>query len=76
VFDSTSLLTFVVDLISICVRVRDSNLWRFLTKGKLETRKKTMSLKFDLWITCEGLIATLDRRRSPQRGVGIVRITG
>jgi hypothetical protein len=39
VFDSTSLLTFVVDLISICVRVRDSNLWRFLTKGKLETRK-------------------------------------
>jgi hypothetical protein len=34
-----------------CVRVRDSKLWRFLTKGKLEIRKKTVVLKFDLWIT-------------------------
>jgi hypothetical protein len=33
------------------VRVRDSNLWRFLTKGILEKRKKNMVLKFDLWIT-------------------------
>jgi hypothetical protein len=33
------------------VRVRDSNLWRFLTKGILEKRKKTVVLKFDLWIT-------------------------
>jgi hypothetical protein len=32
-----------------------------------------MILKFDLWITCEGLSATLDRRRSPQRGIGISR---
>jgi hypothetical protein len=31
--------------------VRDSKLWRFLTKGKLEIRKKTVVLKFDLWIT-------------------------
>jgi hypothetical protein len=33
------------------VRERDSDLWRFLTKGKLEIRKKTEVLKFDLWIT-------------------------
>jgi hypothetical protein len=31
-----------------CVSVRDSTLWRFLTKGKLEIRKKTVVLKFDL----------------------------
>jgi hypothetical protein len=58
------------------VWVRDSNLWRFLTKGILEKRKKIMVLKFDLWITWEGLSAILDRRRSPQRGVGIGRTTG
>jgi hypothetical protein len=33
------------------VRVRDSNLWRFLTKGILEKRKKVVVLKFYLWIT-------------------------
>jgi hypothetical protein len=33
------------------VRVRGSNLWRFLTKGILEKRKKIVVLKFDLWIT-------------------------
>jgi hypothetical protein len=32
-------------------RVRGSNLWRFLTKGILEKRKKTVVLKFDLWST-------------------------
>jgi hypothetical protein len=30
------------------VRVRDSNLWRFLTKGILVKRKKIVVLKFDL----------------------------
>jgi hypothetical protein len=54
-----------------CVRVRDSKLWRFLTKRIIEKRKKTVVLKFDLWITWEGLSAILDQRRSPQRGVGI-----
>jgi hypothetical protein len=44
---SLTLLVLVINL----VRVRDSNLWRFLTKGILEKRKKTMVLKFDLWIT-------------------------
>jgi hypothetical protein len=38
-------------LVINCVRVRDSNLWRFHTKGKLEIRKKTVVLKFDVWIT-------------------------
>jgi hypothetical protein len=33
--------------------------------------KKTVVLKFDLWITWEGLSATLDWRRSRQHGVGI-----
>jgi hypothetical protein len=33
------------------VRVRDSKLWRFLTKGILKKRKKIVVLKFDLLIT-------------------------
>jgi hypothetical protein len=44
---SLTLMVLVINL----VRVRDSNLWRFLTKGILEKRKKTGVLKFDLWIT-------------------------
>jgi hypothetical protein len=45
-------LPYSCDLIVISfVRVRDSKLWTFLTKGKLEIRKKTMVLKFDLWFT-------------------------
>jgi hypothetical protein len=32
-----------------------------------------VALKFDPWITWEGLSATIDQRRSPQRGVGIGR---
>jgi hypothetical protein len=48
---STSPFILVVLLEINCVRVRDSNLWRFLTKGKLEIRKKIVVLKFDLWIT-------------------------
>jgi hypothetical protein len=44
---SLTLLVLVINL----VRVRDSNLWRFLTKGILEKRKKTVVLKFDFWIT-------------------------
>jgi hypothetical protein len=34
-----------------------------------------MSLKFDFWISWEGLSATLDQRRSPKCGVGIDRTT-
>jgi hypothetical protein len=45
-------LPYSCDLLVInCVRVRDSKLWRFLTKGKLEIRKKIVILKFDFWIT-------------------------
>jgi hypothetical protein len=44
-------LTLVAYLWINILRVRDSNLWRFLTKGILEKRKKTVVLKFDLWIT-------------------------
>jgi hypothetical protein len=40
-------LTLVVLVINL-VRVRDSNLWRFLTKGILEKRKEIVVLKFDL----------------------------
>jgi hypothetical protein len=46
------------------------NLWRFLTNG-FDIRNTYVALKFDLWITWEGLSATLDQRRSPQQGVGI-----
>jgi hypothetical protein len=44
---SPTLVVLVINL----VRVRDSNLWRFLTKGILEKRKKIVVLKVDLWIT-------------------------
>jgi hypothetical protein len=44
---SLTLMVLVINL----VRVRDSNLWKFLTKGILEKRKKPMVLKFDLWIS-------------------------
>jgi hypothetical protein len=43
-------LTLVVLVINL-VKSRDSSLWRYLTKGILEKRTKTMVLKFDLWIT-------------------------
>jgi hypothetical protein len=43
-------LILVVLVINL-VRVRGSNLWRFLTKGTLDKRKKTVVLKFDRWIT-------------------------
>jgi hypothetical protein len=33
------------------VRVRGSNLWRFLANGKILQRKKTVVLKVDHWIT-------------------------
>jgi hypothetical protein len=41
----------------------------------IDIRNTIVSLKFDLWITWVGLSATLDQRRSPQRGVGIGRTT-
>jgi hypothetical protein len=41
----------------------------------IDIRKTTVVLKFDLWITWDGLSATLDRRWSPQCGVGINRTT-
>jgi hypothetical protein len=43
-------LTLVVLVINL-VRVRDSNLWRFLTKGTLDKRKKIVVHKCDRWIT-------------------------
>jgi hypothetical protein len=33
------------------VRVRSSNLWRFVTNDKRLLRKKTVVLKVDHWIT-------------------------
>jgi hypothetical protein len=38
-------------------------------------RKIYVILKFDLWITWDGLSATIYQRKSPQRGVGIGRTT-
>jgi hypothetical protein len=40
-------LTLVAFLVNNIVRVRDSNLWRFLTNGKHLLRKKIVVLKFD-----------------------------
>jgi hypothetical protein len=39
-------------------------------------RKNIVALKFNLWITWDRLIATLDRRRSPQCGVGFGQTMG
>jgi hypothetical protein len=44
-------LTLVVFIVISIVRVRGSNLSRFLTKGKHILRKKIVVLKFDHWIT-------------------------
>jgi hypothetical protein len=38
-------------------------------------KEDIVALKFDLWITWEGLNATLDLRRSPQHGVSIRQTT-
>jgi hypothetical protein len=58
-------------IVIICVRPWETpNLWRFLT-NMFDVRKTYVALKFDLWITWEGLSAILDQRRSPQRGVGM-----
>jgi hypothetical protein len=37
----------------------------------INIRKTIVALKFDLWITWEGLSATIDQRMSPKHGVGI-----
>jgi hypothetical protein len=44
---SLTLEALVINL----VKVRDSNLCRFLTKGTIDKRKKIMVLKCDHWIT-------------------------
>jgi hypothetical protein len=41
----------VVFIVINIIRVRGSNLWRFLTNEKQLLRKKTMVLKVDHWIT-------------------------
>jgi hypothetical protein len=40
-------------------------------KRETSTKKENVVLKFVHWITGEGLSAILERRRSPQCGVGI-----
>jgi hypothetical protein len=52
----------------ICVRCERLQFVEIPHKRDYTIRKKTVVLKFDLWITWEGLSATLDQRRSPQRG--------
>jgi hypothetical protein len=47
-------------IVIICVRLWETlNLWRFLTNG-FDIRKNIETLKFDIWITWEGLSATFD----------------
>ena len=43
---SISSLTFVVSIVINIVRVRGSNLWRFLTKGTSTIREKTVVFKW------------------------------
>jgi hypothetical protein len=70
---STPILTPILSVINYKV-------WETLICGDSSQRdfgirKISVALKFDLWITWEGLSATLDQRRSPQRGVAINRTT-
>jgi hypothetical protein len=68
VWISTPFLT--PDLIVInCVRHDRLQFLEIPHNWDIDIRKTTMVLKFDLWITWEGLSATLDRRRSPKCGV-------
>jgi hypothetical protein len=52
---------FRVHLWSSFVRARDFKLWRFLANGILWKEMKYCGIQVDLWITWEGLIATLVR---------------
>jgi hypothetical protein len=46
-----SLPYFCASCVIIIVRVRGSNLWRFLANGKRLLKKITVVLKVDHWIT-------------------------
>jgi hypothetical protein len=71
----TPSLTLSLIVIIFVRQCETPNLLRFLT-NVFDIRKNIVVLKFDLLITWEGLSATLDQRRSPQRGVGFSRTTG
>jgi hypothetical protein len=58
VFYLPPLRTLSCDCDRFCKAVRDSNLWRFLKNGNTWYNEE-LWLKFDLWITWEGLSATL-----------------
>jgi hypothetical protein len=71
-----SIPSLTLDLIVIiCVRHERFQFVEIPHNWDIYIRKTIMALKFDLWITWEGLSATLDQRRSPQPGVDIGRTT-
>jgi hypothetical protein len=70
----TPSLTSVL-IVIICVRSERLQLVENPHKRDQDIRKTYVALKFDLWITWEGLSATLYQRLSPQRGIGIGRTT-
>jgi hypothetical protein len=54
-----SLPYFCASCVINIVRVRGSNLWRFLANGKRTLKRKDRGIQVDHWITWKGLSATL-----------------
>jgi hypothetical protein len=70
----TPSLTQILIMIILC------KVWETPTCGDSsqtgwDIRKNTVALKFDLWVTWEGLSATLDQSRSSQLGVCFCQTT-
>jgi hypothetical protein len=68
-----SLTLFFIEI--TCVRRERLQCVEIPHKWVWVIRKTYVALKFDLWITWDGLSATFDQRRSPQRRVDIGRTT-
>jgi hypothetical protein len=73
VYSTPSLTLFFIEI--TCVRRERLQRVEIPHKWVWVIRKTYVALKFDLWITWDGLSATFDQRRSPQRRVDIGRTT-
>jgi hypothetical protein len=63
-----SSLTLILIVIILCKAWEASTCGDFSQTG-WDIRKNIVTLKFDIWVTWDGLSATLDQMRSPQHGV-------
>jgi hypothetical protein len=65
-------LTLILIVIILCKAWEASTCGDFSQTCR-DIRKNIVALKFDIWVTWDGLSATFDQRRSPQRGVVLGR---